>query len=185
MKVSERNDRPVDEAPDRKDGFVQPPVFQRTFQHSRVVLSIAVLLGSLVAFALLLIGGAVISDGELFGIAVVFGVFGLAVLAVSVKGAWALVGGPKVHVLCLEPDGVVWGVQGAECRLELSEIASIRYTIDTDSDGAGDLSLVFKTHDGERLSVNYVSDLVPRKSRPKLLAYIRATYPETPLLISQ
>ena len=110
--------------------------------------------------------------------------FGLIALVASLKGSWTIASGPKVHFLSLEPDDIVWGCRGEEQRLRISDIASIYYTVDTDSDGASNLSLTFKTHDDERFSVQQMNYLVPRKLRPKLLAFLKTSYPGTTLHIS-
>ena len=162
-----------------------PLVFQRTFRYPRVFLFISVVIGYVVSLALLLFAAVGLSDSEFIGIAAVFGLFGLIALAASVKGSWGLAKGPRIYLITLEPEELIWGCVGDEQRLDVSEIASIHYAVDTDSDSSNDLTLAFKTHAGERFPIRHINLLVPRKVRPKLLAFLKAHYSDAKLSISE
>lgn len=186
MRVPEKSPRVITEVPPRDPREeAAPVVFQRTFQYSRAVLFIAVVIGYLLAFTLLLFPAILISDGEFIGIALLFGLFGLGVLAASVKGSWGLAKGPRVYLLTLEHEEIIYGCIGEEQRLPAAELASIHYTVDTDSDGDNSLTLAFKTHAGERIHIREINQLVPRKLRPKLMAFLKTHYPEAKCLISE
>lgn len=186
MRVPEKSPRIVSETPPRDPTEqLAPAVFQRRFQFSRAILFIAVLIGYLFALAFLLVAAVLISDGEFIAISLVLGLFGLGALAASINGSWILAKGPRVHLLILEPEEVVYGWVGEEQRLSANEIASIHYTLDTDSDGDSSLTLAFKTHAGERVDISEINYLVPRKLRPKLLAFLKAHYPDVRRMISE
>ena len=185
MEVTERNDRPVDETPPLIERGEVPRVFQRTYRGSRVALCIGVVTGYLFSLVLLLFAAVGLTDPEFVAMGVVFGLFGLIALVASVAGSWRLIKGPTVYFITLEPDEVIWGGVGDERRLAVSEIASIHYAVDTDSDSSVDLTFAFKTHAGERLPVRRIDRLVPRKIRPKLLAYLRTHYSDARLLVSE
>lgn len=186
MRVPEKSPSTVAEAPPRDPAEVAvPSVFQRTFQYPRVVLFIVVMIGYVLSLALLFVAAIGLSDDELVAVAAVLGLFGFIALAASVKGSWGLAKGPRVYLITLEPEEIIWGIVGDEQRLDVSEIASIHYAVDTDSESANDLTLASKTHAGERLPVRKISLLVPRKVRPKLLAFLRAHYTDIKLSISE
>jgi len=180
MKVPERNPRPVPEAPPRGDEAVVPPVYHKTKRQSRVAAFIVIVIGFCVSLCLLLFAAVGVSGSEFFAIAVVIGLFGFALFAVSLRGVWNLAEGPKIRVITFEPEQIVWGYVGKEKRIDAEEVASIDWLVDSDNQ----LTLSLRTRAGKRVSFYDIDYLVSRKSRPKLLGILKANYPDSALSVS-
>lgn len=181
MKVPERNARPVDEAPPGKGEVTAPVVYHKIKRSTRVPAIIAIVIGYIVSFCLLIVGAISLTDTEIFAVGVVLVVFGAGVLGASIKGSWSLSNGPLIHVLTLDAEEIVWGYLGKEERLPVEWLASIDWHVDSDNA----LTLSLRTHEGKRKSIVYIDYLVPRKSRPKLLAFLKANYPDAALSVSE
>lgn len=180
MKVPERNARPIEEAPLQGELNV-PAVFHRTKRVSRVFAFVAVLIGYCISFCLLLIGAICLTDAEIFPIGVVLALFGAGILGACVKSSIALSRGALIQVLTFERDRVAWGYLGKEHEVHVSQIESFNWTVDLD----GDLTLSLRTKAGKRFTFAHLYNLVHRKERPTLLAYLKATYPDIDLSVSE
>ena len=181
MKVPERNPRPILKAPPRGDEVAVPPIYHKIKRESRVFGFVTIVIGFCVSFCLMLFAAVGISDSEFVEIGIVIAIFGIALLAVCLRWAWSLAQGPKIRVITFEPDQIVWGCVGKEKQIDATEIGSVDWFVDSDSQ----LTLSLRTRAGKRISFYYIDYLVSRKSRPKLLAFLTANYPDAPLSISE
>ena len=81
-------------------------------------------------------------------------------------------GGALTHVFSITKDEIEWGFVGKEKRLVVSEVEEI-YWDDTDG-----FNFTITKKDGVRVRFPYMENVVSHKSRGKLLAFLRSTFPE-------
>lgn len=102
----------------------------------------------------------------------IFGIAGVCLFVVFVRGCWMATGGALTHVFSVSKDEVEWGFIGREHRLAMSDVKEI-YWDDTDG-----FNLTMTKTDGGRVRLPYIENVVSYSSRGRLLAFLRNTFPE-------
>jgi hypothetical protein len=150
--------------------------FHRTKRDSRLLgmIGLAVLL--VVAFFFMVVG---ISDIEQESgtslLRILFGLGGVALFVVFIRGCWIATGGATVQILSIDEDKFEWGYMGREKELATSEIKEIYWD---DDDG---FTFVLRLKNGKRIRLPSIGVLIPQKGRGQLLAFLWAAHPEIPI----
>ena len=105
----------------------------------------------------------------------IFGVAGVALFLLFLRGGWMMTGRSPVHVFSMDHNKVVWGFVGKEQELDASEIDRIYWD---DSDG---FSFQMTMKDGRQVCFPYMANVVPFTSRPALLRFLRTSFPSIPI----
>jgi hypothetical protein len=106
---------------------------------------------------------------------VIFGVVGICLFVVFIRGCWMATSGTLIHVFSIDEEDVEWGFVGREKRVSVSEIAQI-YWDDTDG-----FTFVIHLTDGTRIRFPYMVNVVSYNSRGDLLAFLSSNLPTVPI----
>jgi hypothetical protein len=155
-------------------------VFHRVKRSSSILGFIGVSFGLILSGIFMLIGAVGLQEAEFWFGTVVFGLIGIGVFVICLRGGWSLATAPMIHVLTFEPDQVTWGYAGKEKSLDMAEVESIRWSVDSD----GELHLSLRKRGGKRVAFPNIDTLVKPKHRPILLAYLQNRYPSIRLELS-
>lgn len=150
--------------------------FHRTKRDSRILGFIGLSVAFVLSVLFLLIGFA--SSEETSGIdgfRIIFGLLGASLFVIFIRGCWMATRGSIIHVLSIDEAEIEWGFMGKEKRLPISEVAEI-YWDDTDG-----FTFLIARRDGKRIRFPYIENVVSRKSRGILLAYLRQDHPDIPI----
>lgn len=155
-------------------------VFHRVKRSSSVLSFFGVSFALLLSGIFMLIGAVGLQEADFWFGTVVFGLIGLGVFVICLRGGWSLATGPMIHVLTFEQDQVTWGYAGREKSIDMDDVISIRWAVDLD----GELQLSLRKRNGKRVAFPYIDTLVSRKHRPVLLAYLKNRYPAIDLEVT-
>jgi hypothetical protein len=81
-------------------------------------------------------------------------------------------GGSLIHVFSVSEDEIEWGFVGREKRLAMSDVKEIHWD---DTDG---FNFTITKTDGGQVRLPYIENVVSYKSRSRLLAFLRSTFPD-------
>lgn len=104
-----------------------------------------------------------------------FGLVGLAVFIIFIRGAWIAVGRPRHIIFSIDENEVEYGILGHQNKIAISDIRHF-YWDDTDN-----FNFSITCKDGEKHRILYIETSVPHKRRPQLLAYLRSAHPDIPI----
>ena len=99
----------------------------------------------------------------------IFGIAGVAIFIIFIRGAWMMTGGALIHVFSIDSSKVIWGFLGKEKELDITTVEQIYWD---DSDG---FTLIMKTKSGQQIRFPYIESAVSHKSRSELLRFFRTT----------
>lgn len=149
--------------------------FHRIKRDSPVPGFIALTFALLLSMVFMLIGFLRVGEDGRASMDLIFGVPGVATFLLFLRGGWMMTGRSLVHVFSMDRNKVVWGFVGKEQELDASEIDRIYWD---DSDG---FSFQMTMKDGRQVRFLYMDNVVPFKSRPTLLSFLRTSFPSIPL----
>lgn len=155
-------------------------VFHRVKRSSSVFGFIGVSFGLILSAIFMLIGAVGLQEADFWSGTVIFGLIGLGLFVICLRGGCSLATGPMIHVLTFEQDQVTWGYAGKEKSIDIADVESIRWAVDLD----GELHLSLRTRKGKRVAFPYIDTLVNYKHRPILLAYLQNRYPKIQIEVS-
>ena len=154
-------------------------VFHRTRRDSRVLNLLALVFAFTLAliFMLLGVGALTLNEIDLFTrvLGLVFGLVGLAVFVVCVRGAWMMTNGAITHVFSVDEEFIEWGFLGKEVREPIKSLEGIYWN---ESDG---LTCVLHFRDGRRVRLPYIENVLSHKSRAAFLGFMAAHHPSIPV----
>lgn len=147
--------------------------FHRTKRDSRILGFVGLSIAFILSVVFMLVG-FVESESESGGDAfrIIFGVVGVGLFVIFIRGCWMATGGALVHVLSISEEEIEWGFVGREKRLSMSDVEEI-YWDDTDG-----FTFTITKADGKRVRLPYIENVVSYKSRGQLLSFLRSTFPD-------
>lgn len=150
--------------------------FHSIQRESRVLAFIGLLIAIPASLLLTLIGASFLEGMfQSYTLAIIIGLVGIALLAISIRGAWKLTTAPRHHIFSMDEETLQHGYLGREKTIPIADTLRI-YWDDTE-----DLTLTITRKDGTKVRLPYISLAVPHKRRPQLLAYLRTAHPDIPL----
>jgi uncharacterized membrane protein YhdT len=150
--------------------------FHRTKRDSRWLSAIGLSIAFLLSLVFMLVGFIDLENESGFDtLRVIFGVVGICLFVLFMRGCWMATSGALVHVLSIDEEDLEWGFVGREKRVSVSEISQIYWD---DSDG---FTFVVTLTDGTRIRFPYMSNVVSYKCRGVLLAFLRSNFPGVPI----
>ncbi len=150
--------------------------FHRTKRDSQWLSAFGLSIAFLLSLVFLLVGFIDLeNESGVDTFRVIFGVVGICLFVVFIRGCWMATSGALVHVFSIDEEDLEWGFVGREKRVSVAEIAQI-YWDDTDG-----FTFVIHLTDGTRIRFPYIDTVVSYKSRGDLLAFLRSTLPDIPI----
>lgn len=144
--------------------------FHRTRKESRILGFVGLTLALLISIFFMLIGFANIQTEKWNPLQLVFGVAGLSIFVVFIRGSWMSASGAVTHIFNIDSEKVTWGFIGKEKSMMMKDVSSIYWD---ESDGF-DLSLY--SSEG-RIVIPYAQNIISHKSRATLLSYLIQNFP--------
>ncbi|MEM6885540.1 MAG: hypothetical protein AAF571_10940 [Verrucomicrobiota bacterium] len=100
---------------------------------------------------------------------------GIFLLALLMRAFWKMRRGRPTHLLCINDKTVTWGFIGEEKSLSIADIENF-YWSDWDSFHFG-----MRLKNGKNKDIPYIENVVTDKCRPRLLSYLRESFPQIPI----
>lgn len=144
-------------------------------RESIILAVIGLIICFLLSSVFMLVGFYELGEKGHLSIEVIFGLAGLGLFIIFMRGAWMLVSGIHTHVFSIDRNQVVWGYVGKEKTLDMAQVRHI-YWDDTDG-----FTLNMTTHEGELIRFIYAETVISINSRWKLLRFFNTTFPEIPI----
>jgi hypothetical protein len=145
--------------------------FHRTKKDSRILAFFGLMFSLFLSILFMLLGFHRIGAEGRASIELIFGIAGLALFIICLRGAWSMTGDALTHVFSVDQENICWGFIGQEKQLAIQDIAQIYWD---ESDG---FHFVIITTYGERIRLPYMATVVSYQSRPVLLRFFRTTHP--------
>ncbi len=150
-------------------------IFHRTNRDSKINGFIGLSFCLFLSVVFMSLGFHSLAEGEWSSFEVVFGVAGMAVFVIFIRGAWMMSGGSLTHVFSIDREKVIWGFIGKEKELNISEVKTIYWN---DSDG---FTMNMSKYDGSIIRFPYIETVVSYKSKGELLKFLRTTLSAIPI----
>ncbi len=106
----------------------------------------------------------------------IFGLVGIGLFILFMRGGWMMASGPYIHILSITEDQFIWGRLGKEKMLAISEIQSF-YWHEFDRD----LTFRINAKDGKSYRIISIENIVSLKNRPKFKAYLKNVHSKIPV----
>jgi hypothetical protein len=159
-------------------------VFHRTSRDSRLAAFLALVIATCLALVFMLMGLAPFllalerprEWSDYF--VVPFGVVGVAVFIIAIRGAWTLASGSAViHVLSVDDEAIEWGFIGKEERALLKDVARLYF-----NDGGDSLTCALHFRDGKKTRLPYIESVLgSHKSQKAFIEFMTTHHPEIPI----
>jgi len=149
--------------------------FHRTKRESRVVAFIGLTFCLFLSLLFIFIGFHSLFTEDTASMELIFGIAGLVVFIIFIRGAWMISGCSLTHVFSIDKTKVTWGYAGKEKELPINSVKNIYWD---DSDG---FTLLMTTNKNEQIRFLYIENTISLKSRPALLEFLRNTLPHIPI----
>lgn len=147
--------------------------FHRIKRDSRILGFVGLSFAFVLSVGFMLVGFVDIeSESRGDALRIILGVVGVGLFVIFIRGCWIATGGALIHVFSVNEDEIEWGFVGREKRLAISDVKEI-YWDDTDG-----FNLTITKTDGGRVRLPYIENVVSYKSRGRLLAFLRSTFPD-------
>jgi hypothetical protein len=145
--------------------------FHRTKKDSKILGVFGLSICLVLSLVFMLIGFHNTGSEGRFSFELIFGLVGIVVFIIFVRGAWMMTGGSLIHVFSVDSSKLIWGFIGKEKELDITTVDQIYWD---DSDG---FTLMMTTKDGQQIRFPYIQSTVTHKSRSELLRFFRTAFP--------
>lgn len=150
--------------------------FQSIQRESRILGFFGLAVAFISSLLFMMLGAVSIDHAEgVQAFPLLFGLVGLAVFVIFIRGAWIAVGRPRHFIFSMDENEVEYGFMGNETKIAIPDIRHF-YWDDTDN-----FTFSITCKDGSKHRMPYIETAVPHKRRPQLLAYLRSAHPDIPI----
>ncbi|MGB0990938.1 MAG: hypothetical protein ACPG32_00540 [Akkermansiaceae bacterium] len=143
--------------------------FHRVKKDSRLVGFIGLGVVLFLSMFFMLIGFVGVDERGWNALSYIFGIPGVLLFGIFIRGAWMATKGAVVHVFSMDNDEIQWGFLGKEKSIPVRSVSSIHWS---EVEGFG---LLLNTSEG-RIRLPYIENALSVSGRAELLAYLRTNH---------